>query len=514
MFKIITKAYKFCAFQLNDFPTISSNIVINLKTLKGQSSYKKLFSKFTRVTVDTIKCRPFFLDQSLLTDYSHTIGNEEPRDIDISIGYILKNPNDFKIHVVTSNGKNKKSRQTSKRHLLHIFQTMLTDFLRENISSIKNRIRLPYRKIPRTTGKYVEDNTGIPKDQIAAFNSFRGFKGYLNRLFTLNPSLNKFFDSIQNEMGYKTQYDFLNFKNIVKLEILRCKLAYSNIESFVRDYNENKTIQREINIQNNGTLSLSSYRRGLHKVSNQLLKYAQSLIIECRYLGLIDDKIWAWDRRFIKRNCNGIKSRSTGLTSDSDSGKYVKRSGSYNVLSGTGYTDTCIVDSLFGLPVYWDAVDASKNDNTVFQETVRKFQLPKPKSRNSIVLLADAGPDSYKSNIEVINRGVIPVIAARSNSVGNILKTDRGNHFRADYIPRKYHHLLQKLYDIRTTVERKNSFEVVGYNRSKTLTRGIEAARMFVTIRNITALLTALTAFKVQRIDLIRYQSAFRNLKY
>jgi hypothetical protein len=54
----------------------------------------------------------------------------------------------------------------------------------------------------------------------------------------------------------------------------------------------------------------------------------------------------------------------------------------------------------------------------------------------------------------------------------------------------------------------------VGYNRSKTPTRRIEWAKMFVSIGNITSLLTALTAFKVGRKDLIRAPTAFRRLHF
>jgi len=43
----------------------------------------------------------------------------------------------------------------------------------------------------------------------------------------------------------------------------------------------------------------------------------------------------------------------------------IQEKGKHSVLVGTGYTDTCIVDSWHGLPVYWDAVNASKNDNTI-----------------------------------------------------------------------------------------------------------------------------------------------------
>ena len=66
-----------------------------------------------------------------------------------------------------------------------------------------------------------------------------------------------------------------------------------------------------------------------------------------------------------------------------------------------------------------------------------------------------------------------------------------------------YKYLLKQLSDLN---------DVVGYNRSKTLTRGNEWAKIYVSISNIAALLTALTAFKVRRHDLIRAPSAFRRL--
>jgi len=59
--------------------------------------------------------------------------------------------------------------------------------------------------------------------------------------------------------------------------------------------------------------------------------------------------------------------------------------------------------------------------------------------------------------------------------------------------------LLGKLYNIRTTVERKNSNYVVRYNRSKTPTRGNVWAKTYVSISSIASLLTALTALKVGR---------------
>ena len=96
--------------------------------------------------------------------------------------------------------------------------------------------------------------------------------------------------------------------------------------------------------------------------------------------------------------------------------------------------------------------------------------------------------------------------------MGDVIKTNDGDCLRGEYIPREYHRGLGKLYDLRTIIERKNSNEVVGYNRSEMPTRGITWAQSFVSFSNITTILTALTACKLRRYDLIRAPSAFRRL--
>ncbi len=59
------------------------------------------------------------------------------------------------------------------------------------------------------------------------------------------------------------------------------------------------------------------------------------------------------------------------------------------------------------------------NDNTIFKNTVTEG-MRSTKKRPSL-LLSDAGPDSHDSNKLVLGYGIIPVIAARSNSVGDVL---------------------------------------------------------------------------------------------
>jgi hypothetical protein len=207
----------------------------------------------------------------------------------------------------------------------------------------------------------------FPLNQIRAFQFLKKFKGYLGDIFVLNPSVNAYFNNVQLSIGYMPQLQTSALNNVFKLEIARCKLGYSNFESFIRDYNQNQALRKELKIKNGEKITLSSYRRNLKMIYPYLDKFAEMLIQECRNLKLIGDKVWIWDRRFFKCNCSGLKKKEKEALSDPDAGPYVKKKGKHSVLVGTGYTDTCIVDSWWGLPVYWDAVNASKNDNTIFR---------------------------------------------------------------------------------------------------------------------------------------------------
>lgn len=511
MIRIVGKGYKYLLQQLSDFLEISKTIIISLKSVEGRKKYEKLFGRKLEDKKANPVIRIITANQSFLTDFISNLF-EKPMSLSIvSYHFITKNSK-FKIIYLKNAKENKKEIKKGKRCIISIFQTLLSDFLDDKIIFLKRKISLPYRIRPGVVKSEDYMENFLPRNQIFAFQNLKKFKGYLGNIFALNHSLDTYFNGVQVSIGYTPQLEILAFNNVFKLEIARCKLGYSNFESFIRDYNQNQALRKELKIKSEEEITLSSYRRNLKMIYPYLDKFAETLIQECRNLKLIGDKIWIWDRRFFKCNCSGLKKKETGMLSDPDAGHYVKKTGKYSVLSGTGYTDTCIVDSWFGLPIYWDAVNASKNDNTIFQETVN--QCTKSTAEKPLFLIADAGPDSHPSNEAVIEKGIIPIIAARANSVGNILKTEKGNHFRAQYIPRIYNRLLGKLYNLRTTVERKNSNEVVGYHRSKTLTRGSEWAKIFVSVSNAAALLTALTAFKVGRHDLIRAPGAFRRLSF
>lgn len=509
MIKIVGKGYKYFLLQLSDFLEITKTIVVSLKSVEGKKKYEKIFGRKFEDKKDNSRILTIHFNQSTLTNF---IGNlfEKPICSATFKDHFLSKNSKFKIIFLKSDKKNKKKAENSRRCIISTSQRILSDFFEDMINVLKRKINISYRVKPLIVKSKDYMENVLPWNQILAFQNLKKFRGYLRNIFELNPSLDSYFNNLQVSMGYTPQLEELSFNNIFKLEVSRCKLGYSNLESFIRDYNQNQALRQELKIKSRGKITLSSYRRNLKMIYPYLDKYGGLLIQECRNLHLIGDKIWVWDRRFFECNCSGLKNKETGNLSDPDAGHYVKKTGRYSVLSGTGYTDTCIVDRWWGLPIYWDAVNASKNDNTIFQDTIN--QCMRSTIEKPFFVIADAGPDSYLSNETVIEKEIIPIIAARANSVGNILKTEKGTHFRAQYIPRIYHKLLGKLYSIRTTVERKNSNDVVGYNRSKTPTRGSLWAKTYVSISNIAALLTALTAFKIGRHDLIRAPGAFRRL--
>ena len=509
MILIVGKGYKYILAQFTDFSETIHKITISLKSETGKKEYTKLFGKPLKLQKEKVKVRIISIKQSTLSDFFRIpiISNLTRKIKAYDDGYDVYSLCGVKHKLLfTEKIKVKKS----KNHAISIFQTKLTDFLDNGLAFIKTKIRIPYKIKPVLPQNEDYMEGALPDNQILAIQTYKDFKGYISNMFALNPSIDEFFRRLQDIEGYNPQTDTLNFNNVIKLEIARCKLGYTNFDSFITEFNQNPKIRIELGIQSKEQLTPRSYQRNLTIMGSSLKEYGEILIQECRDLKLIGGKIAIWDRRFFECNSNGMKFKETGMFSDPDAGHYVKKTGKYSVLSGTGYTDSCIVDDWWMLPIYWDAVSANKNDNTIFISTANDFL--SSIDTKPIFLIGDAGPDSHKSNQVVIDHDVIPIIAARANSVGEILKTDSGNHFRGEYIPRKYHRLLGKLYNLRTIVERKNSNEVVGHHRSKMSNRGIEHAKTFVSISNITALLTALTAFKVGRLDLIRSPSAFRNI--
>ncbi|MGZ7044391.1 MAG: hypothetical protein ACXVHM_07340 [Methanobacterium sp.] len=149
----------------------------------------------------------------------------------VSDYYLTKNSN-FKIIFLKNFKENKKEIKTGKRCIISIFQTLLSDFFDDTINFLKKNIRIPYKIRPAVVEikDYMENV--LPRNQIRAFHNLKKFNGYLGNIFALNPSVDAYFNNVQVSIGYAPQLETSSFNNVFKLELARCKLSYSNLESF------------------------------------------------------------------------------------------------------------------------------------------------------------------------------------------------------------------------------------------------------------------------------------------
>ena len=260
MIKIVGKGYKYLLKQLSDFLEISKTIVISLKSVEGRGKYEKVFGRKLEDKKANPIIRIIAANQSFLTDLISNL-YEKPMSFAIVSDYFLsKNPN-FKIIFLKNAKENKKEIKSGKRCITSIFQTLLSDFFDDKINFLKRKIRIPYKIRPAVAKSKDYMENVLLRHQICAFQNRRKFKGYLGNIFALNPSIDAYFNNVQISFGYKPQLETSAFNNIFKLEIARCKLGYSNFESFIRDYNQNQALRNELKIKNGEKITLSSYRR-------------------------------------------------------------------------------------------------------------------------------------------------------------------------------------------------------------------------------------------------------------
>ena len=324
MITIVCKGYKYILGQLSDFSGTVSKITISLKSISGRKQYEKLFQRRLESQKETTKIRIISINQSSLLDFFtiplENILTQKTRASDHGYEIISACGTKY-IFLFTENLKVKKN----KTRPISIFQTILADFIDGIPSFIKRIVRIPYKIKPMKAHSSDYMKGILPSDQIIAFNNYINFYGYLGNMFVLNPSLDDYFTKMQAIEGYNPQTDTLNFNNIIKLEIARCKLGYVEIDSFVTEFNQNPKLRIELGIQSQEQLSVRSYQRNIMAIGPSLNEYGEILIQECKDLKLIGGKISIWDRRFFECNSNGMKNKETGMSSDPDSGHYVKK---------------------------------------------------------------------------------------------------------------------------------------------------------------------------------------------
>lgn len=362
--------------------------------------------------------------------------------------------------------------------------------------------KLPYRqqvRLPPLLTPFAESM------EYQALQAYPRAKGYLNYLFQFNSFA--FWESLPESSAQNPIYDNIAAADVFKAEMARYKWGITKYDRWLDLLAHIPAILEAMGITWDHLPTGSQYGQLVaHLDSANIRTYFSSLVQECLALRLIDDKIIIWDGRFLESACAKNANKRLHRVADAEAGKY-KHIGKYY---GVGYIDSSIICAKYNLTFYYQTFPANRNHNLIFRQTFREMQtqsLP-----HAQILLADAGAYSKTSLRLVQAAEIIPLIFARKNCTYPVIQIAPRKFINIRYIPPAMLPSLLALLNYRTKIERNYSPARVVYEASRMNNRGWENANMNIGKLKCIELLTALTAAKVHRLDLMNTPTAFRAL--
>lgn len=389
------------------------------------------------------------------------------------------------------------------------YQKILEDFgfkqLKKSTLSGTSSFRLPYRKEISVVQPDEFTEGKLSWAEIEALRRYKNSDGYLKDLFILNDF--SYWDELELSIKQEEIFGRFFIGDLVKLEIGRCKLGRMKFDEWVRELDSNPKLISAFNLENERIPGARNYGRLVTNIGSDNLRAFHGLLVnEFKKYGLIDYQVGVWDGRFFMSNCGVRKQEKIEISSDPECGICVK--GKYK---GPGYTESPIMDWKFNLIVYYDAVEANRNDKVAFRETFQGYLA------NGGVpftyFITDGGAGVSHKNLEMVSEGrSIPILRWKKSSTPNVIKAKKGLYFNIDFVPKHVIPHMSKIYDLRTKEERMFSPFKIVYNRTRMPNQGKENALIFISFNAITQGLNALTAYKTGRKDLIKSASAFRDV--
>ncbi|MHA1271521.1 MAG: hypothetical protein ACTSPY_17140 [Candidatus Helarchaeota archaeon] len=423
----------------------------------------------------------------------------------IKIFYMFKHKDRYTINKIFGRIFFKKYRKRSKSFHIPKGQTKLDQFFSKSFKSNTKEFRLPFKQkvlfpeIPKPISKSTE---------YIAIQNYLRFKGYLTHIFQLNSM--EYWDELELNNKFKKIFNKISIKKFFQMEICRYKIGIDKIWKWTDYLKFNRQLLEILDILKEDILSINQYSIMLRSLGSEMVfNYFYKLVKECIKYKLIDRKILIWDGRFLESFCSKNINKKLGKYSDTEAGKY-KHIGKY---FGVGYNDSTLMCAKYNLTVYYDIYPANKNDNIVFRNTITNYY----KLFNDYatkILIVDAGPYSRKSLELVKSYKDVPLILAKKNIKKDVIKVGKRKYINIKYVPENYIPHLNRILNLRTKIECQFSAPKVCYALNRMFNRGIENAKIATGKLKCTELLTALTALKLNRLDLVNSPSAFRDFKY
>jgi len=382
-------------------------------------------------------------------------------------------------------------------------QTILDQYVEFFPKTASKMFKMPYR----TKLKYPEIPAWFAKStECEALKAYKKSKGYLKHIFQLN-SLD-FWENLLLNSTQSSLYTDISIADVFKLEMARYKRGVSSYTKWIDDLKHIPGLIDAVQINPKRIPDESRYGKLVHNLgSNNIRNYFFELVKECAGYNLIDYQIIIWDGRFLRSFCANNENKKLKAFSDRDAGKY-KHIGKF---FGVGYIDSSMVCSKYNLSVYYDSYPANRNDNIIFRNSFSDYLTYNfPASK---ILLSDAGPYSNQSLELVRSANIIPLIFARKNIKKYVIRVADRKYINIKYVIPEIIPHLTKFLNLRTGIKRNYSPAKVCYHTDRMNNRGIENSKMSIGKLKCIELLTALTAIKVHRPDLINKPTAFRKYR-
>ena len=421
----------------------------------------------------------------------------------IIIFFDMKNPTHRKYYRLLLRGAGIKKRRN--RLALRIppkGQQILDQFFPSSAVTGRLSFKLPYRhqvRLPPIPTPFAESM------EYQALQAYPRAKGYLNYLFQFNSFA--FWDFLPGSLVQDALYRTISAADVFKVEMARYKWGITKYDRWIELLTHIPAILEAVGIAWDHMPTGSQYGQLVaHLGRENIQAYFFRLVQECLSLRLIDCKIIIWDGRFLESNC--AKNANTHLhrVADAEAGKY-KHIGKYY---GVGYIDSTFLCAKHNLTFYYQSFPANRNHNLIFRQTFQEIRAqPFPHAQ---ILLADAGAYSKTSLRLVRAADTIPLIYARKNCNYPVIQVAPRKFINIQYVPPVMFPRLIEILNYRTKIERNYSPARVVYEVSRMNNRGWENASMNIGKLKCIELLTALTAVKLHRLDLLNTPTAFRAL--
>jgi len=415
--------------------------------------------------------------------------------------------NHTKVHHLVVRKYKKKKKKTSNLTSTIRVQPILKDFfpIKEPES-----FRMPHHFKINIVDKDAFVNDAMSDLEYMYYKTFKSCRGSFNLMATLNDF--SLFDSYQlNNIDAQRACGHFSLADIIKLRFFMFKLGTKNYEQFYRMIDYMPFLPHELELETIDSIEemphVSTFEHILNVIgSAPVLSFFYQLRAESAEFRLVDFKILMQDGSFFHANCNNNVNKETGKYNDPDAG-YRRHCGKK---FGAGYLGDCVSShqGKYVLPIHFRVYPGQVNEAGVFAETYKS--IPAWIKHQCQIYLGDKGKYSFNNCKMVHDDGIVPIIDAPPNIVSqHLVDTPREHRFNVDFIPQGWIPDLDRIYALRGLHEASFSQDSLVYSGKRLNGYTLDIATQHFCFLKSLDHLTALTAYKSGRVDLVWSSTAF-----